>query len=299
MYKIETIDFENKKYPQKLLKIDNYPKKIYAIGNISLLNANNNYVSIIGSRRCTEYGRNIAFKFSNDLSKKGVTVVSGLAKGIDAEAHIGAMREKGRTIAVLGGGLNRIYPEENEWLFHAIVENGGCIISEYEPQIEASSEKFPKRNRIVSALSDAILVVEAAYRSGTSITANIAKEQGKIIFAIPNNLNSINGVGTNKLLQEGAIIAIDYKDIMSKLKVSNNTSRNKNESKNKNKANNKEIDIKEEYKPIYNVLLTEPKNINELSKTLNIAIYSLNCILTLMQIEGIIKQLPGNEFAIN
>lgn len=302
MNKIEKIDCKSKEYPKKLLKISSYPKVIYAIGNTSLLNSNKKSVAIIGSRDCTEYGRNVAFKFANNLSKKGITIVSGMAIGIDALSHIGAMEEIGKTIAVLGGGLNKIYPKENEWLFHEIIRNQGCIISEYEPNEEAESEKFLQRNRIVSGLSDAVLVVEAEYRSGTSVTAKIAKKQNKILFAIPSNLESKNGIGTNKLLQEGAKIAIEYTDIIKELKKEDESQKQKFKKTKNNAKTTEEIkeikEIKEEYKPIYNLLLSNPKNINELSKVLDINISKLNSILTFMQIEGIVKQLPGNEFTI-
>lgn len=302
MNKIEKIDCKSMDYPKKLLKISNYPKLIYAIGNTSLLNSNKKSVAIIGSRNCTEYGRNVAFKFANDLSKTGITIISGMAIGIDALSHIGAMEEIGKTIAVLGGGLNKIYPKENEWLFHEIIRNQGCIISEYEPNEEAESEKFLQRNRIVSGLSDAVLVVEAEHRSGTSVTAKIAKKQNKILFAIPSSLESKNGIGTNKLLQEGAKIAIEYTDIIKELKKEDKGEKPKPK-KIKNDVKpiqeiKENIEIKEEYKPIYNLLLSNPRNINELSKALDINISKLNSILTFMQIEGIVKQLPGNEFTI-
>lgn len=302
MNKIEKIDCKSKEYPKKLLKINNYPKVIYAIGNTSLLNSNKKSVAIIGSRNCTEYGRNVAFRFANDLSKTGITIISGMAIGIDALSHIGAMEEIGKTIAVLGGGLNKIYPKENEWLFHEIIRNQGCIISEYEPNEEAESEKFLQRNRIVSGLSDAVLVVEAEHRSGTSVTAQIAKKQNKILFAIPSNLESKNGIGTNKLLQEGAKIAIEYTDIIKELKKEDESEKQKPKKIKKDvkpiQKIKESIEIKEEYKPIYNLLLSNPRNINELSKILDINISKLNSILTFMQIEGIVKQLPGNEFTI-
>lgn len=302
MNKIEKIDCKSKEYPKKLLKINNYPKVIYAIGNTSLLNSNKKSVAIIGSRNCTEYGRNVAFRFANDLSKTGITIISGMAIGIDALSHIGAMEEIGKTIAVLGGGLNKIYPKENEWLFHEIIRNQGCIISEYEPNEEAESEKFLQRNRIVSGLSDAVLVVEAEHRSGTTVTAQIAKKQNKILFAIPSNLESKNGIGTNKLLQEGAKIAIEYTDIIKELKKEDESEKQKPKKIKKDvkpiQKIKESIEIKEEYKPIYNLLLSNPRNINELSKILDINISKLNSILTFMQIEGIVKQLPGNEFTI-
>ena len=165
-------------------------------------------VAIVGSRKCTEYGRRVASEFSKKLSEKGICVVSGMAAGIDGIAHNAAIEECGKTIAVLGGGFNHIYPPENEWLFHKIVEKGGCVISEYSPEIEADKSKFPIRNRIISGLSDAVLVVEALFKSGSTITARLAKQEGKKVYAIPNNIYVSTAGGTNRLIQELSLIHI-------------------------------------------------------------------------------------------
>ena len=163
-------------YPQRLLKTKNFPTVIYAIGNIELLNCKY-AVGIVGSRKCTEYGRKVANQFAQDLSRKGICIISGMALGIDGEAHNAAIKEIGKTIAVLGGGFNYIFPPENEWLFHKILENGGCVITEYPPEVEPDKNNFPIRNRVISGLSDALLVVEATHRSGSSITAKYAKNE--------------------------------------------------------------------------------------------------------------------------
>lgn len=187
------LDTQHPDYPKQLLKIKDYPKTLYAIGNTTLLNKKN-ILAIVGSRACTAYGRNVATSFASELSKKDICIISGLAIGIDGASHYGALEHKGKTIAVLGCGLNHIYPKENEWLFHKILLNGGCAISEYPPDVEANMSNFPKRNRIISGISSGVLVVEAHYRSGSAITAKYAKEQGKNVYAIPSNIDSTNGV---------------------------------------------------------------------------------------------------------
>lgn len=211
------IDVEDEKYPQRLLKIKNFPTEIYALGNIDLLNAAYT-VAIVGARKFTEYGNTVASEFTKELSKKDICIVSGMAMGIDGIAHNAAIENTGKTIAVLGCGLNYIYPPENEWLFHKILTKGGCIVSEYPPEVEPDSKKFPTRNRIVSGLSDAVLVVEARYRSGSTITAKFAKEQGKRVYAVPNSIYVKTGVGTNILIQEGATLVIDPAQVVEEVK---------------------------------------------------------------------------------
>ena len=219
--KIIKIDVEDEKYPQRLLKTKNFPTEIYAIGNIELLNAKYT-IGIVGTRKCTEYGRRVANEFGKELSSKGICIISGLAMGIDGIAHNAAIDEQGKTIAVLGCGLNYIYPSENEWLFHKILEKGGCIISEYPPNMEPEKGHFPSRNRIISGLADAVLVVEANYRSGSSITAKYAKKEGKIVYAIPNTIYATEGIGTNRLIREGAVLVSSPEQIIENIKFDEN-----------------------------------------------------------------------------
>ena len=234
------INMEDREFPERLLNIKKYPNIIFATGDINLLNSKYT-VGIVGSRNCTEYGVKATNEFSKRLSQKGLCIISGMAVGIDGVAHNAAINEIGKTIAVLGGGFNHIFPEENEWLFHKILENGGCIISEYPPDELPDKNNFPIRNRIISGLSDALLVVEAEHRSGSSITARYANEQGKIVYAIPSNIYSYAGLGTNRLIQEGAILATKPEQIISDIVKSklNNTDGNKKNSVKKKEFNNK------------------------------------------------------------
>ena len=281
--KINKIQSDNKTYPTRFLKQKNLPEKIYAIGNTKILNSTC-IVGIVGSRQCTEYGRKVAFEFAKELSKNGICIVSGMAIGIDGAAHNGAIQEKGKTIAVLGSGLNYIYPNENEWLFHKIVKNNGCIITEHETNVEVNKARFPKRNRLISALSDIVLVVEAEYRRGSSITVNYAKKMKKTICAIPSNIYSYAGIGTNRMLQEGAKLITKPSQIIQMLEETN-----KDEQDEAKKIPKKYLDI-------YKLLSHKPININELVRILNTNIQEINSKLTLMELEGFIVQDGTNIY---
>ena len=278
---IKEIKIEDKKYPNQLKEIKNPPNKIFLVGNEKILQSDG--IAVIGSRCNTEYGEKYATKFSKELAKQGLTIISGMAVGIDGFAHKGALSVGGKTIAVLGSGFNNIYPEENKELFKQIIENDGAIITEYEPDVKPNSENFPKRNRIVSGLSKGVLVIEAVYRSGTSITAKLAQSQGRKVFCIPSNLERKNGVGTNQLIKEGASLVTNIDDILNAIKV-------------ERKAENNAVKIPAEYLPIYEVLENEPMNVNVICKKLKTDISSINANLMLMELEGYIKSLPGNYY---
>ena len=275
------ININEETYPSKLKNIKNAPKKLYMRGNLGLLDTIS--IAIVGSRECTSYGFYRAYEFAKELSKKGMCVISGLAEGIDTAAHLGAMHQKGKTIGVLGTGLNKIFPEENEILASSIIKNGGLIISEYGLYGEKKSENFPKRNRIMSGLSAGILVIEAKNKSGTLITARFAKEQGKKIFCLPGNIDSKNSSGTNQLIKKGAILVTDINDIL-------------NEIEEKSKEIKKEVNINNEYKKIYEILTNIPMHINEICKKTNSSMAEVNQIITMLEIEGLIKSLPNNQF---
>lgn len=185
------------------------------MGNIEILNDVS--IAIVGCREATEYGKKATTYFAYNLAKQGVNIVSGLAKGIDSYSHIGSLQAKGKTIAVIGSGLDIIYPKENEKLAQEILKNGGAIITEYSLGTKPEKEHFPARNRIISGLSDGVLVVEAKEKSGSLITADFAMEQGKDVFVVPGNINSLNSVGTNNLIKDGAILVSNYKDILENL----------------------------------------------------------------------------------
>ena len=291
------IDCKDKNYPERLLKIKNYPRKLYAIGNIELLKSKYT-VGIVGSRKCSDYGRKVAFEFAKEISENGICIISGMAIGIDGQAHNAAIEELGKTIAVLGCGFNYIYPKENEWLFHKILENCGCVISEYAPNVEVDKKNFPKRNRIISGLSDSILVVEAQYRSGSSITVKYAKEEGKTIYAIPSNIYSSAGIGTNIMIQEGAKLVIDSYEIVKDIKKENikNNSNDKYENVKEVYNNKKDKTIEKEYLPIYELLSNRPIHINEIAKRMNTTIQEIVPVITIMEIKEYIFQVQTNYF---
>ncbi len=283
MEKIKILKSTDKKYPLKLLEIKDYPKELYVIGNEKLLNKKS--IAIVGSRDCTNYGAKYAERFAEQISKENICIVSGMAIGIDTCAHIGALKEKGNTIAVLGCGFNHIYPEENTELFNKIIENNGCVISEYPPEIEADLSKFPLRNRIISALSMGVLVVEAKHRSGSTVTAKYAKEQEKKVFCIPGNIDLKTSVGTNRLIQAGAKLVTCVEDILAQygfpVKID---------------ETEQEVIVEDEYADVYNVLTYMPTNINIIAKKCKLDISKVSQKLLMMEIKGYIKSMPGNEY---
>ena len=209
---IDVITCEDEDYPIKLKNIIDYPFLLYIKGNKKILNDFS--LGIIGCRNYSIYGEKVAKYFSEELSKKNINIVSGLARGIDTFAHIGCMKSKAKTIAVVGNGLDKIYPPENKKIAEKIIETGGVIISEYIIGTKPLKYNFPARNRIISGISDGILVVEAREKSGTLITVDFALDQGKNIFVIPGNIDSNNSVGTNKLIGQGAKITTEIDDIL-------------------------------------------------------------------------------------
>lgn len=279
-----------------------------------------NIISIIGSRSCTDNGIELATKFAKELSMQGLVIASGMAMGIDSAAHKGTLEVKGKTIAVLGSGLNNIFPKENMKLFKEIIENDGLVITEYEPDTEPSSNKFLERNRIVSGLSIGILVVEAAYRSGTSVTAKIAVEQERKVFVLPHEIGDIHGVGTNRLIRNGAILVTSPKDIIdefnflefnkveekiidnkenkenieSKTKIKKEKSEIKlNEENNENSEKNIKKKVKKEYQEVYNLIWNGTKSLSELCKNTNKQAMEINEILFMLEIEGVIGKTFG------
>lgn len=276
---IKIIKKTDSEYPQRLLRIKNPPKKIYVQGDYTLLSKDS--IAIVGSRNCTSYGRKYAFEFAEQLSKNNICIVSGLATGIDGEAHLGSINQRGRTIAVIGSGFEHIFPEEHVNLYNQILKCGGCIVSEYELSRKADLTTFPQRNRIISGLAMGTLVVEAGYRSGSSITAKYTIEEQKPLFCIPSNIDSKQGVGTNRLLKQGAVLVTSPKDILEFYILP--------------EEQENEIKMPEQYQKIYKYLQYKPLNINDISRKVNINIQELNSIISLMEIDGYVKTMPGNS----
>lgn len=271
-------------FPEQLRKIPQAPSEIYLEGKAELLKQNS--IAIVGSRNCTPYGKEVANRFARELAKAGFCIVSGLAIGIDTQAHLGALQEKGSTIAILGQGINQIYPQENEFLYHSILAEGGAIVSEY-PQNE-TKKQFIKRNRIVAGLALATLVIEAEARSGTSTTVHYTKQQNKKVFCIPSNITSISGTGTNQLIKQGAILVTSPKEIIKEYK--------EKQKYNMSKAIQKTRPVPKAYEAIYKEIGQDPISIELLYKKMDININEINSILTMLELEGFIQQLPGKTF---
>lgn len=266
-------------YPKRLLTIKNAPKQLYVEGDETLLNKQ--AIAIVGTRMPSEYGIKVANEFAKELSNQNYCVISGLAQGIDTYAHMGAKCGKGKTIAVLGAGFNHIYPKQNTKLYQDIIEEGGCIVSEYDSNEEVKPENFPKRNRIISGLAMGVLIIEARYRSGSSITAKFAIEQNKEIFCVPGNIDKPTSYIPNEYIKNGAFLVTSAMDIINYYPI-------KKEEKN----------IDEDYKELYQYINEIPISSNELCKLTNLSIATVNERLIYMEIEGLIKNVAGGYIKI-
>ena len=276
---MRTINLSYSIFPQSLKKIKNPPNKIYVEGNEELLNKNS--LAIVGTRNPTDYGKKMAFNFAKELSNEDICIVSGLADGIDSYAHLGAKSGKGGTIAVLGCGFNHIYPEHNLKLYKEILEEGGCIVSEYEPEEKYMSEYFPARNRIISGLAMGVLIVEGRYRSGSSITARLAIEQNKEVFCIPSNIDSKTGYVPNEYIKNGAHLVTCIEDILEYFP-----------------KEKEEMQLTPEYLEIYKYMSKIPITVDEIARLTDLSTASVNERLMLMEIEGLIKNVSGGYVVV-
>ncbi len=279
----------DKEYPQLLKEIYDPPPVLYYKGKISFANP---AVAIVGSRKSTSYGQDIARKLSYQLAQRGITVVSGMARGIDTCGHLGALKADGKTIAVMGAGLDYIYPSENRDLFYKIVDKG-LVISEFPPGIKPVAGNFPRRNRIISGLCMGVVVIEASSRSGSLITANLALEQGREVFAVPGNINKISSKGTNELIKKGAKMVTGIDDITEELFIYN-TINKKNSNNNTNYypelTNNEEMIIK--------VLQKEGKlHINNIIAKTGLNAGKVNTLLLKLELKGLVNRETGKKYS--
>lgn len=285
--KVEIITFEDPQYPPFLKNIHSFPLLLYVKGEFR----EQDYkmpLAIVGTRKASYYGRTITEELAENLSQAGFTIVSGMARGIDTSSHQGALK-KGRTIAVLGSGLNFIYPRENKKLSEKIAQNG-ALISEFPMNASPDRFNFPRRNRIISGLSLGVVVVEAGEKSGSLITANLALEQGREVFAVPGKIDSGYSQGTHKLIQDGAKLVVKWTDIASELLPQINWEKEK-------KTEEKPcLKLEENEQKIYDLLSTEPKQIEEIIKENPVNSSKILSVLLSLELKGIIKQLPGKFF---
>nr|WP_317358788.1 DNA-processing protein DprA [uncultured Tyzzerella sp.] len=297
-YNLKFICKNSEDYPELLKNIPDAPLGFYMLGNMP--DSIYNKVSVIGARKCTQYGAMCAYKFGKELGENNVVVVSGMATGIDSMAHKGAIDGKGKTIAVLGCGLDIVYPPSNANLRDSIINNG-CVISEFPVGTPPYAANFPMRNRIISGISDGVLVVEAALKSGTLITVGQALEQGRDIFAIPGNINNVMSEGTNNLIKECAFPVTNVEDILSNLGIINkyNDFSNKIE-KNNNNNTEKSENIKNLLAPdekiVYACIKESPITIDEIILKANINIQTAQYLLTMLEIKGYIQKLAGQKY---
>lgn len=279
--KIANIFDEN--YPINLKYIQNPPTILFYLGE--LLAQDECSISVVGSRNYTEYGRIATEKIVTDLAKNNITIVSGMARGIDTYAHISTLNQDSRTIAVLGCGVNVIYPTNNTELYHKIIKNG-AVLSEFLPNTKPYSWNFPTRNRIISGISLGTLVIEANIKSGTMTTANWASDQGKNVYAVPGNIFSEQSKGTNKLISEGAKIVTSATDILEDL---HGIIKFELDSIN-------EAHLDGDEKIVFDTISTSPISIYEISFKSGLPINKLNSVLTILELEGYIKKLAGDNF---
>ncbi|QGG48158.1 DNA-processing protein DprA [Heliorestis convoluta] len=277
---IEALTLQDERYPELLRSIPDPPPVLYMKGQIQERDKVN--IAIVGTRKATPYGEKVCSQLTEELVQQERTIVSGLARGIDAIAHRTALEKGGRTIAVLACGLDKIYPKAHEALAAAITERG-ALISEYPPGSPAEPGKFPARNRIISGLSQGVLVIEAGEKSGALITADQALEQGREVFAVPGPITSSQSKGTHRLIQQGAKLVTSIEDILSEVQIQFNFLAKPKQ----------EIDLEPNEKKLLSHLDWEGKTIDQLIHCTGLKGPEIAVLLTHLEMKGMIKSLPG------
>ncbi len=283
---VQIITFQDTRYPFNLQNIFDPPPLLYVRGE--LREEDKDALAVVGTRRATIYGKLVARRLAREIAEEGITIVSGMARGIDTAAHWGALEVGGRTIAVLGSGVDTVYPPENKQLMDKIIEKG-AVVSEFPLKSLPEAPHFPQRNRIISGLSRGVLVVEAPLKSGALITAEFALEQGREVFSVPGSINSPKSQGTNRLLKEGAKLVERAEDIFEELNFSPVLSRVE-------VVKNKELLLSLEEKKIFEFIKEEPLHIDSLVEKSELSASIVAAILTKLQIKGFIREFPGKVF---
>lgn len=292
-YNIQVISFESSDYPENLKNIYMPPPFLFAKGDIKKLK--NKSIAIVGSRLPSDYGEKVTKQIVSDLTANGITIVSGLASGIDACAHKTAM-ENGETIAVIGNGFKYIYPSGNRKLYEQILEKD-LIITELLFESHPDRAHFPARNRIISGLSEGVLVIEANEKSGSLITASHAADQGKDVFAIPGEITNPRAAGTNKLIKDGAKIVLDANDILEELFDSPKISANKKTKKDDKKTLDSLTEIDKQIFDFIDIKRTV--HFEEIVINFDININTMISVLLTLQLKNLIKELPGKFYCID
>jgi DNA processing protein len=276
-------------YPALLTQIPDPPPVLYVRG---ILPTNGLAVAVVGSRHATEYGIDTTRRLCMDLAKQDVTIISGMARGVDSAAHAGAIAAGGKTVAVLGTGLDCIYPRENERLYHQIAENG-AVITEFALGSGPDAHNFPVRNRIISGMSHGTVVVEATARSGSLITARLAAEQGRDVFAVPGNIHSFKSVGTHTLIKEGAKLVAHAWDVLDEF-----TTIHPRQQTDPTPPAFDRPDLTEAEVMIIDTLEAEPIHIDNLARKLGFPSGRLSGLLLQLELKGLVVQSPGKRFAL-
>jgi DNA processing protein len=285
-------------YPSMLAELTDRPPLLYLRGSVEARDAN--AVALVGSRHCTPYGRRVTEQLAAGLVRAGVTVVSGLARGIDGAAHRGALQSGGRTLAVLAGGLSRIYPPEHADLARAVEASGG-LLSEATMAQEPLAAMFPARNRIISGLSRGVVIIEAAERSGALITAHHAIEQGRPVFAVPGPIDSLASAGTHALIREGAILVRGVDDILEELDGIRAPVRPAAPTAAETPAapprpSGPPPGLDETQRRIWELLAEQPRHLDEITQKLGIPVGALSSTLLQLEMKKVVRRLPGNRF---
>ena len=281
---IKILTWQDETYPQRLKEIDQPPPVLYIRGDY--LPDDLFAVSIVGTRRVTPYGRQITEELASFLAAHGITVISGLARGVDAIAHQATLKAGGRTIGVLGSGVDKIYPPEHRQLAEQMMERG-AVISDYAPGTPPEASNFPPRNRIISALSLAVVVVEAGETSGALITAEFAAEQGREVFAVPGSILALQSKGTNKLIQQGALPLLSVNDLMQALDITR---------VGEQKAARKAIPADTTEAKLLSVIGSEPLHVDEIRNQSELPIEKVSATLALMELKGMVRQVGGMNY---
>lgn len=282
---IETvrIDKDSVEYPARLREIPNPPGQLYCTGNTELLNERS--VGVVGARKNTVYGKNVALMIGRRLAECGLAVTSGLALGIDGYSHEGALEAGGKVIGVLGNGIDRMTPQRNHSLMMRGLGNGGLVVSEYPPESSGCRGSFPARNRIISGLSEVLVVVEAGLDSGSLITAKLASEQGRTVYAVPGNINSRTSIGTNLLIRDGAVPLIIIDDMI----------RDIGATPKKTSAADNDLDS-DEHKIFEVVREMSGATMEEIINGTGFSPGLANSLVTIMEIKGIVESYAGRIY---
>ena len=281
---IQVLTWDDEAYPRRLKEIDQPPPVLYLRGN--LLPEDEWAVAIVGTRRVTAYGRQVAEELASVLARNGVTVISGLARGVDSIAHQAALNAGGRTIAVLGTGVEQIYPPENRRLAEQMLQQG-ALVSDYPLGTPPDGINFPPRNRIISGLALAVVVVEAGLTSGALITASFAAEQGRDVFAVPGNITAPQSQGTNRLIQDGATPLLNPQQVLEALNLTMIT---------EHRAARRMLPTDPIEKQVYQVLGSEPLHVDEIRMRTDMPIEQVSATLALMELKGMVRQVGGMNY---